>query len=127
MTTKTSINALHHQGNDWLRELEFYKEELAILTSRLEEVVSKNTNKEILANVEHFQNKFIMLREQLDILRHDVNQRNEKLTELAKTRPDHIDERLTSISDKLLDRMKDFAHSIADTRFEFNIFLAKTL
>jgi predicted nucleic acid-binding Zn-ribbon protein len=124
---KTSISTLHHQGTDWLRELEFYKEEIAILTTRLEEVASKNTNKEVLAQVEHFQNKFIMLREQLDILKHDVNQRNEEVTELAKTRPEHINERFGTVNDKLLERMKDFAHSIADTRFEFNAFLSKTL
>ena len=56
---KTSLNALHHQGNDWLRELEFYKDELALLTTRLEEVASKNTDKDVLAQVEHFQNKFV--------------------------------------------------------------------
>lgn len=124
---KTSISTLHHQGTDWLRELEFYKEELGILSTRLEEVVSKNTDKEVLAQVEHFQNKFIMLREQLDILKHDVNQRNEEVTELAKTRPEHINERIGTTSDKLLERVKDFARSIADTRFEFNSFLSKTL
>lgn len=124
---KTSISTLHHQGTDWLRELEFYKEELGILITRLEEVVSKNTDKEVLAQVEHFQNKFIMLREQLDILKHDVNQRNEEVTELAKTRPEHIHERFGTTSDKLLERVKDFARSIADIRFEFNSFLSKTL
>ncbi len=124
---KSSLNTLHHQNNDWLRVLEFYKEELSILTSRLEEVASKNTGKEILEQVEHFQNKFVILREQLDVLKHDINTRNEEVTELAKTRPEHIDEKFTSVNDRLLNRVKDFLHSIADTRYEFNNFLVKVM
>jgi chromosome segregation ATPase len=124
---KTSISNLHHQASDWLRELDFYKEELNILTNRLGEVASKNTDKGVLAQVEHFQNKFIMLREQLDVLKHDANQRNEEINELAKTRPEHISERFSSTSDKLLERFKDYTRSIADTRYEFNVFLSKTM
>lgn len=124
---KTSITALHHQGVDWTRELSFYKDELAVLNTRLEEVAKQNTGSEVMAQVEHFQNKFIMLREQLDILKHDVNLRNEAVNKLAAERPEHIGERYTTESDALLDRMKDYARSIADTRYEFNTFLARTL
>ena len=46
---KASINSLHHQTSDWLRELDFYKEELNILRKRLEEVAAKNTSKDIMA------------------------------------------------------------------------------
>lgn len=38
---KASINSLHHQETDWLRELEFYKQEISVLTNRLEEVAAK--------------------------------------------------------------------------------------
>ena len=124
---KTSVSTLHHQATDWLRELEFYKQEIGILSTRLEEVAGKNTDKEVLAQVEHFQNKFIMLREQLDVLKHDVNQRSEEINELAKTRPEHINERFASTSDKLLERFKDYTRSVADTRYEFNTFLSKTM
>lgn len=124
---KTSITALHHQGTDWTRELSFYKDELGVLNTRLEEVAKQNTGQEVMAQVEHFQNKFIMLREQLDILKHDVNQRNEAVNKLAAERPEHIGERYATESDALLDRMKDYARSIADTRYEFNTFLARTL
>ena len=124
---KTSVSNLHHQATDWLRELEFYKQEIGILTNRLGEVAEKYTAQEVLAQVEHFQNKFIMLGEQLDVLKHDVNQRSEEINELAKTRPEHINERFTSTSDKLLERVKDYTRSIADTRYEFNTFLSKTM
>ena len=123
---KASLNNLHHQDIDWLRELDFYREEIATLVSRLEEVASKNTGKEVVAQVEHFQNKFIMLREQLDILHHDIKTRENEVEAVAKERPEHIDEHFKTVKNKTLGRMKDFTGGFADTRFEFNKFLAKT-
>lgn len=124
---KTSLNALHHQGNDWLRELEFYKDELALLTTRLEEVASKNTDKGVLAQVEHFQNKFVLLRQQVDELKHDVNKRNSDVTELSKDKPTHVTENYVNANSKLQNGMLGLVQSIATTRFEFNEFLSKTL
>ena len=124
---KTSLNALHHQGNDWLRELEFYKDELALLTTRLEEVASKNTDKDVLAQVEHFQNKFVLLRQQVDELKHDVNKRNSDVTELSKDKPTHVTENYVNANSQLQNGMLGFVQSVATTRFEFNEFLSKTL
>ncbi len=124
---KASLHYLHHQDADWMRELEFYKEEIAILTTRLEEVIKNNTDKEVTAQVEHFQNKFVILREQVDILHHDIGVREKGVTEITETRPEHIDERFSTVRDSTLNRMKDLAAGFADTRFEFNRFLAKVM
>lgn len=124
---KASINSLHHQETDWLRELEFYKQEISVLTNRLEEVAAKNTSKETLAQVEHFQNRFILLKEQHDILRHDNAARSERLNEMAKAIPTHIDEKFVADKDEMHKRMSDFFSSFRDTRFEFNKFLSKVL
>ena len=124
---KASINSLHHQENDWLRELEFYKQELSVLTGRLEEVVAKNTSKETMAQVEHFQNRFILLKEQHDILRHDNAARSERLNEMAKAIPTHIEEKFVADNDDMHTRMVDFFSSFRDTRFECYKFLSKVL
>jgi hypothetical protein len=110
-----------------LRDLDFFLDELSILSIRLEEVASANNGQSVMAKVEHFQNKFIMLREQLDILRHDVNHRNEVVTEISKDKPEHTNEKSNEVSGKLQSRVKDFSNSIADTRYEFNRFLANVL
>jgi predicted RNA-binding protein len=124
---KASLHYLHHQDSDWMRELEFYKEEISILTSRLEEVIKNNTDKDIAAQVEHFQNKFVILREQVDVLHHDIGVREKGVTEIAETKPEHIDEKFSKVRDTTLNRMKDLADSFADTRFDFNRFLAKVM
>jgi hypothetical protein len=38
---KTSLNYLHHQSAEWIREVTFYKEELNVLKTRLGDVVSQ--------------------------------------------------------------------------------------
>jgi predicted nucleic acid-binding Zn-ribbon protein len=124
---KASLTSLHHQSADWQRELGFYKDELAILAKRLEEVTQKNNSKETLATVEHFQNKFIMLHEQLDVLKHDIGIREKEIEALATDRPEHISEKFSSVHDSVQERMKDFSAGMADTRFEFNKFLAQVL
>lgn len=124
---KTTLTFLHHQSTDWLRELEFYKQELNILKNRLGEVSVKNTAVEVTAQVEHFQNKFIMLDEQLDILRHDITQRLNEVDAIVKTKPEHIGEKFNTGEDDVNERMQYEKKSIADTRLEFNKFLSKIM
>lgn len=124
---KTTLNHLHHQNTDWLRELDFYKQEVGVLTSRLEEVASANTAMEVAQNVEHFQNKFIILSEQLDVLTHDIKLKEEALQLVIRTKPEHIDEKSAQPDQSTLKRVNDFTKNMADTRFEFNRFLSETL
>lgn len=122
---KASLNFLHQQSISWQRELKFYKDEVTLLSARLGEVVNKNTDKDVLAQVEHFQNKLIILNEQCDILKHDVNKRNEEVLEKAKDVPTHLDEKSQPVVEDLQNRMQDFTSNFAETRFAFNKFLSK--
>ena len=124
---KASVNALHHQDIDWLRELDFYKGEIAILTKRLEEVIVANTHIEVTSQVEHFQNKFIALREVIDTLGHDIKGREASVERSAEKKPEHINEHTSKLNNELFDRMKSLAADFATTRFELNQFLFKAL
>ena len=124
---KSTLNFLHHQAGDWKRELNFFKDESSVLTKRLEESAAKNTAKDLLAHVEHFQNKFILFRDQVDQLKHAVYMRERLVENMAKERPEHIGEIITTPEDEILKQMKDLHHSFADTRYEFNSFLANIL
>jgi hypothetical protein len=72
MTTSKPISDLHAQHNSWLGKLAFYKDEIAIMRKQLEEVAGKNTSADVMASVEHFENQFLIQREQLDILKHRI-------------------------------------------------------
>jgi hypothetical protein len=124
---KASLNSLHHQTADWLREMDFYKQELAMLERRLGEVAANNTAKEVSAQVEHFQNVFIITKEQLDILSHDLREEESVIEAKVKQAPEHTNEKYTPTFDKMHERVKTFASGFADMRFAFNTFLSKTL
>jgi hypothetical protein len=124
---KASVNTLHHQDLDWLRELDFYKGEIAILSKRLEEVINANTHTEVTSQVEHFQNKFIVLKEVIETLGHDIKGRESSIERTAEKSPGHTNENSVSINNGLLSRMKNLSTDVSDTRFELNRFLSKTL
>lgn len=48
--------------------LGFYTDEIKVLEHRLAEVAAKNTGREVLFQVEHFQNQFIIQAEQFNLL-----------------------------------------------------------
>ncbi len=124
---KTTLNNLHHQNTDWLRELDFYKHEMSVLTKRLEEVAKANTAMAVAQQVEHFQNKFIIIDEQLDILTHDVKIKEQVLMQVVETKPEHIDEKAVVPDSEMQNRVNDLFKNIGDTRFEFNRFLAEVM
>ena len=124
---KTSINTLHHQDIDWLRELDFYAGELNILTKRLEEIIVANTHLQVTSEVEHFQNKFIVLKEAIDTLRHEINGRESNVEKAAIAKPTHITEHSITGNTDLYNKMKSLAADVADTRFELNQFLFKAM
>ena len=127
MQTKASINSIHHQDVDWLRELDFYKGEIAILTKRLEEVIVANTDIAVTSQVEHFQNKFIVLKDVIDTLGHDIKGREAVIERAAAKNPGHIQEHTVALNSELYSRMKNLSNDFSDRRFELNKFLSKTL
>ncbi|MCE9538131.1 MAG: hypothetical protein K8R85_02805 [Bacteroidetes bacterium] len=81
-TTKT-IYQLHEDHKTWLNKLAFYTDEIQIMQNRISEIAKKNTSKEVRSFVEHFQNQLIVQKEQIDILKHEVNSHERSIEEKA--------------------------------------------
>lgn len=124
---KDSIAHLHLICEDWLRELAFFKQEIAYLRKRLEEVASKNTNKEILVEVEHYENKFRIMSIHVDELHHDVNLKNEALKKEASEKPNYISVKMIDEDENLIDLMHDTSSDFHQTKKEFYNFLSRTM
>ena len=123
---RTTLSILHHQGIDWLRELEFYIDELGILSGRLEDLLVIGTqDNETARQVNYFENRFVLLREQAEALVQGILAREKKVERTTEEMPDRIDEIIKLVDDNLFDRMALLAKGIAATRFEFNKFLSK--
>ncbi len=63
---------------DWLRGLDFYREEVNILKTRLTEIAGKNNGKDVQKEIGHFESQFDIQTENIHKLSHDI-QANVKL------------------------------------------------
>lgn len=125
-TTKTKnkhIDDLHFEHQLWLSALRFYADELKIYQQRLEEVAFKNTRIEIRAQIEHFQNQFIIQKEQLDILSHQIKVHEQWLAQFAKENPATIDKELFADHKLMNDQIETFHKIYAELKREFKNFL----
>jgi hypothetical protein len=122
---KTSLSTIHHQLNDWMNELNFYKDELIIFKKRLDEVVENNNKHEIMAQVEHFQNNFILLQERYDILKSRIHHDVQALEVTIDSKPSHIFENYIQDNHTLENEIQDFITSIRNIKKTFYSFLEK--
>ncbi len=121
---KKHLDDLHFEHQLWLSEAKFYADELKIYQKRLEEVSAKNSSSEVKMQVEHFQNQFIIQKEQLDILSHDAKEHEEWLTNFAKENPVAIDHHLFADHEAMLEKISTFKQIYSGLKTEFNRFLA---
>jgi hypothetical protein len=83
MVPTISIRSLHLEYHLWINELNFYKEEIRIFERQLEGLLNKNPVVEITPRIEQFQNKFILQKEIIDHLKHDLNVSEKQLASFA--------------------------------------------
>jgi D-ribose pyranose/furanose isomerase RbsD len=127
MSNQMYILDLHANHSEWLRVLDFYKDELQILTGRLSEVSAKNTKADIKVKVEQFQNRFIIQKETLDIIRHDIKAEEQLLQAEIKSNPVAVDHRKMEDNEPLRDRIEIFVKLFEELKDEFSSFAAELM
>jgi uncharacterized membrane protein YgaE (UPF0421/DUF939 family) len=125
MTQKAFIYDQHLENQDWLKRLDFYKEDLIILRERLDEVTTKNNDADFLKSVEHFENQFIIQRNHIDELAHQIKSNEHTLVAEITHNPVAVDHRKVESHEAEADFMGYFEKNFAELRAEFNVFLAK--
>lgn len=123
-TTKT-IYQLHEDHKIWLNKLAFYEDEILIMKGRLTEIVKKNTSKEVLAFVEHFQNQLIVQKEQIDILNHEVNSHEASIEAKANKKSVASGQKKFFDHSEQRDKIESFESNFNDLRKELIHFLSK--
>jgi hypothetical protein len=121
------LHEIHKDNNEWIKIIDFAKDEIATFNNRLAEVVSKNTKTEILAKAEHFQNQFIRHNEVIDILKHDINEYEHSIVSLAKENNVATDHRKAPVNVELLDRMDTFDRIWNELKSEYAEYLSEVL
>ena len=125
MDTKKTIYQLHEEHKIWLNKLAFYKDELSIMQNRIAEIAQKNTSKEVLAFVEHFQNQLIIQRERIDNLNHDIKKDESFLESAAIKNPTAVDHEKFADHKAEREDVEKFEQMFNDLRKELIDFLSK--
>lgn len=122
-------NALHlgtaHQ--EWLKILEFYEIDIHILEKRLTEVNQKNTAFESRAEVEHFQNQFIIQRNNIIELRQRINAHAHEVMIDMQKHVGRVEEHKVDEHHVIEASLLNLERIINEIRHHFNRFLAKWL
>ena len=117
MNTKESIYKLHEENTIWLNKLDFYKDDLQILKDRLQEIAAKNSSKEVLAEVEHFQNQFYIQQNNMDNITHAIKINEKELMELIKSNPVAADRKKADCHEKEHDLVVTFEKNFKNLNF----------
>lgn len=125
MNSKVNIKHLNNLNGDCLRGLEFYKQELEILQRRLDEIASRNTGKDVLIQVDHFQNQFIINLNYIDELYHNIHVNDEIIGNQLKKGSVFIDHVVADDHHRLYNEYLNEEKIVNELRHEFNRFAAK--
>ena len=102
MNSQIAIVELHREHKLWLSKLLFYKDDLKIMQSRLNEIASRNNSRLVFVFFEKFENQFKIQNEQIDILNIEIKQHiyniedsiiNNPIPSIHKEWDDHVEER----------------------------------
>ena len=76
---------LHFEHVQWQSELSFWEDEIKSFKHRLEELVVRWTDKDVLKQLEHYQNEFILHSDVIDELKHSINVHETEMSETDMT------------------------------------------
>ncbi len=116
---------LHFEHNQWRRELFFWEDELKSFQNRLEELVKRWTKKEMLVQLEHYQNQFILQDDVINTLQDDIHIHEISIAAASKKGKDLLDTTLVKKHIEFRNRMEVQRHIYRDLKKEFFKFLTK--
>jgi len=125
MKTTDTIYNQHAENKELEEKLFFYKDEIAIMQNRIAEVASKNSAKEVLVQIEHFQNQLIIQDTNIDMIKHDITLNEKSLANNVKKNKRETDSR--KVKDHTLEReeVNTFEKNFNELRQELKKFLLK--
>src|ERR1700749_2756111 len=84
MESTVSIDQFQGELQAWKHELSAFKHEIRHFEHQLEHMSTKALPRDLLAQVEHFQNSFICQKEVIDKLRHDLPDSRHKVENIFR-------------------------------------------
>ncbi len=118
-------STLHFEHEHWKSELAFWKDELKSFKNRLGELVTRWTDKEVLAQLEHYQNEFILHGGVIEDLQETIEKHELNIAGHSQTGKVSMDVAMVKIHLEFRNKMEDQRQIYADLKKEFFRFLSK--
>ena len=126
METAVIYNSdLYFEHKQWRRELLFLEDEIKSFKNRLEELVNRWTKKEMLAQLEHYQNQFIIQESVIQKFQEDINMHETNIAAHYKKGEDVLDTFLVKKHIEFRNHIDVQRHIYTDLKKEFYHFLSK--
>lgn len=118
---------LHFEHEQWKSELAFWEDELKSFNNRLSELVTRWTKKDVLAQLEHFQNEFIIHGGVIDDLQESIEIHESSIATQSRTGKDAMDSILLRKHIDFRNKMERQREIYADLKNQFFRFMTKYL
>ena len=126
METKILYNAnMHFEHQLWKRELDFWKDELIFFNNKLSELVTRWTKKDVLAQLEHFQNEFILHGGVIEDLLESIEKHETRIAGQSKIEEEAIDTQLAKKHIEFRNRLEAQREIYVELKKQFFRFLEK--
>lgn len=120
-TTVINNSDLHFEHKLWESELAFWNDELESFKNRLSELVTRWTDKEVLAQLEHFQNQFIIHGNVIEEIQETINKHEMNISKHSES----MDVSMVKIHTDIREKMETQRQIYADLKKDFFQFLSK--
>ena len=126
MTYTTSLK-IGNAHQEIINVLDFYTSDISFLEKLLTEVLKKNNHFEVKNESEHFQNQFIIQRNNIDALRSKILINKHEAALEANVHAGKVDDRLVTDINHLKLEENQIEKAIEEIRTTFKKFVAKWL
>jgi hypothetical protein len=116
---------LHFEHKQWKRELLFWEDELKSSQNRLNELVLRWTDKEVLAELEQYQNQFMIQKNAIDELEDHIILHETNISEHFKKGEDVLDLQMIKEHTEFRNKMDIQRNLYSDLKRNFFRFLSK--
>ena len=116
---------LHFEHQQWHSELDFWEDELKSFKNRLEELIKRWSSKEVLSQLEHFQNEFLIHGKVINELQETIEKHELRIAEQTKTGHNAMDIDLSKKHVEFRDKIETQRQIYADLKKDFFRFLTK--
>ena len=116
---------MHFEHRQWQSELAFWEDELKSFNNRLSELVTRWTKKEVLKDLEHYQNEFIVHGGVIDDMLEDIEKHENSIAGSAKSGKESMNVALVKEHLEFRKRIETQRQIYADLKKDFFKFLSK--